>query len=226
MGARARAAALAYTNGKGADGCTIGNLTSRTDSITAYTERFCYDDLNRLQHYALGGSCTASGYKTVAYDPLGNITSKSDVGSYHYPAAGQAHPHAVTSVTGTVNGVTDPTYSYDANGNMTAGAGRTVTRTCPSLALRAFVAPNAPPERLIRTVYRPIQIYRKSRLFSMTSVLHGWRCYGISAPARTPALEQSEDQTAPCAIHSRSIPDTWVTGYSGDIGNTFGPNGL
>jgi hypothetical protein len=26
-----------------------------------------------------------------------------------------------------------------------------------------------------------------------------------------------------CAIPVRSIPDTWVTGYSEDIGNTFGP---
>ena len=29
---------------------------------------------------------------------------------------------------------------------------------------------------------------------------------------------------APC--RSRSIPDTWVTDYSGDIGNTFGLNGF
>lgn len=34
-------------------------------------------------------------------------------------------PHAVTQVAGTLNA----TYSYDANGNMTAGAGRTVTWT-------------------------------------------------------------------------------------------------
>jgi hypothetical protein len=24
----------------------------------------------------------------------------------------------------------------------------------------------------------------------------------------------------------RSVPDTWVTFYTGDMGNTFGPNGL
>src|SRR6266511_1089953 len=28
------------------------------------------------------------------------------------------------------------------------------------------------------------------------------------------------------AAHQWSVPDTWVTVYSGDIGNTFGPKGL
>ncbi len=108
---------------------TIGNLTQRQDTIEGYTENFCYDNLNRLVNYALGASCTASGYSTVAYDALGNITSKTGVGTYSYPAAGQARPHAVSSITGTVNGVVNPTYTYDADGNMTAGAGRTVTWT-------------------------------------------------------------------------------------------------
>lgn len=48
--------------------------------------------------------------------------------------AGNARPHAIAGITGTVNGVTDPTYTYDANGNMTAGAGRTVTYTAFNMA--------------------------------------------------------------------------------------------
>jgi RHS repeat-associated protein len=35
----------------------------------------------------------------------------------------------VASITGTVNGVTNPAYSYDLNGNLTSGAGRTLTYT-------------------------------------------------------------------------------------------------
>src|SRR6202034_2608839 len=31
-------------------------------------------------------------------------------------------PHAVTSIAGTFNGITNPTFSYDANGNMTKRA--------------------------------------------------------------------------------------------------------
>ena len=40
------------------------------------------------------GACTAPGCKAVGYDAagLGNITSKSDVGSYSYPSAGSARP--------------------------------------------------------------------------------------------------------------------------------------
>ena len=59
---------------------------------------------------------------TVSYNNLGNITSKSDVGSYTY-GAGSAGPHAVTSITGTRPG----TYSYDANGNLSSRAGDSIT---------------------------------------------------------------------------------------------------
>jgi hypothetical protein len=70
--------------------------------------------------------------KTVGYDAagIGNITLKSDAGSYSYPAPGSARPHAVASVTGSVDGITNPLYAYDANGNMTCmstGAGCTGT---------------------------------------------------------------------------------------------------
>ena len=108
---------------------TIGNLTSRADTYQGYTEKFCYDVLNRVTNYAVASTCTGTGTKTVAYNDIGNITSKSDVGTYSYPTPGSARPHAISSITGTVNGVVNPSYTYDANGNMTAGAGRTVTWT-------------------------------------------------------------------------------------------------
>jgi len=66
-------------------------------------------------------------------DSLGDITSKSDIGTYSYNASGSGsvRPHAVASIATcsgcTVNGAANPSYTYDANGNMTAGAGRTVT---------------------------------------------------------------------------------------------------
>lgn len=44
------------------------------------------------------------------------------MGSYAYnpSGAGSVRPHAVTSVTGSVNGQSNPSYAYDANGNLTA----------------------------------------------------------------------------------------------------------
>lgn len=97
---------------------TLGNLTQRADANLSLTENFTYDVLNRLTSYAIVGGAA----KTMTYDDLGNITSKSDVGAYVYPGAGNPRPHAVSSAGG-------QPYAYDANGNMIAGAGRTLTWT-------------------------------------------------------------------------------------------------
>jgi len=82
---------------------------------------------NRITSYAIIGGAT----KTVAYDALGNITAKSDVGTYSYNASGSAsvRPHAVAAITPSGTGTTNTTYTYDANGNMLTGNGRTATWT-------------------------------------------------------------------------------------------------
>ncbi|MEX0941679.1 MAG: FG-GAP-like repeat-containing protein [Pseudomonadales bacterium] len=100
----------------------LGNLTSRSDTTYTnnFTESFFYDDLNRL---TATSSATASNL-TLTYDAAGNITSKSNVegGASYYYGAGNAGPHAVTSVGGL-------TYTYDANGNQLTGDGRNITYT-------------------------------------------------------------------------------------------------
>jgi len=102
---------------------TLGNLTYRADFNESLVENFTYDNLNRLTSYQIAGQTA----KTVAYDDMGNITAKSDVGTYTYAAsgAGAVRPHAVQSIAGTLN----TTYNYDANGNMTSGSGRTLAWT-------------------------------------------------------------------------------------------------
>jgi RHS repeat-associated protein len=121
----------------------IGRLSSRADGVESYIEHFCYDALNRLTNSAAsasGGTCTSAGSgftaKTIGYDALGDITSKSDAGTYAYPAsgAGSVQPHAVSGITGTVNGVVNPTFAYDANGNMTSGDNRTMTYAAFNMA--------------------------------------------------------------------------------------------
>ena len=67
-------------------------------------------------HRIVGGATV-----TVAFDALGNITNKSDVGSSNYVYGG-SRPHAVTAAGGN-------SYAYDSDGNMTSGAGRTLTWT-------------------------------------------------------------------------------------------------
>jgi RHS repeat-associated protein len=100
-----------------------GNITQRQDNNLGLTESFGYDADNRITCAALSSSCTGTSF---AYDGgsagAGNLTTQAGVGTYTYPAAGQPRPHAVSSITGTFLGVTNPSFSYDANGNMTARA--------------------------------------------------------------------------------------------------------
>ena len=120
----------------GFDWDTAGNLANRTDThMTGWQqESFCYDLLNRLVNSNFGTTCT--GNTAVTYDSIGDILTKTGTGTYSYPASGPSsvRPHAVSSITGTVNGVVNPTYGYDANGNMTSGAARTITSTSFNMA--------------------------------------------------------------------------------------------
>ena len=64
----------------------LGNLTRRQERSGRknLTENFRYDGLNRLTRYQHFIAGTGQAAKTVTYDALGNITRKSDVGSYSY----------------------------------------------------------------------------------------------------------------------------------------------
>ncbi|WP_338616179.1 RHS repeat-associated core domain-containing protein [Pigmentiphaga sp. CHJ604] len=113
---------LSYTYDK------LGSLQSRQDTNQGLAETFGYDNLNRLITVATqGGGVTGVVTTTVTYDEIGNIKTKSGVGTYAYNASGatSVRPHAVASITGTLAA----TYTYDANGSMLTGAGRTVAYT-------------------------------------------------------------------------------------------------
>ncbi|MBX9641194.1 MAG: RHS repeat-associated core domain-containing protein [Mycobacteriaceae bacterium] len=111
---------------------TLGNMTQRVDVVqSSLTEAFSYDRLNRLLQSSGSGLTTHS----YTYNAIGNITSQSGRGTYRYDASGSCTPgsgggaYAVKCIEGTVNGFTNPAFSYDANGNMTSGLGRTLTYT-------------------------------------------------------------------------------------------------
>ncbi len=110
---------------------SLGNLSTREDSIQGVYESFDYDLLNRLTGGAVYDALddTEREAKTYSYDAVGNIVNKSDVGAedYEYESgneagSGDAGPHAVVSAGGN-------TYEYDDNGNMTSGAGKAMTWT-------------------------------------------------------------------------------------------------
>ncbi len=88
----------------------LGNLEWRRDDTLGNKEDFTYDTLNRVRTSRIT-SPKGNTNVTIAYNALGNITSKTGVGTYHYESA---RPHAVTRVTG----ARPNSYQYDANGNM------------------------------------------------------------------------------------------------------------
>jgi RHS repeat-associated protein len=121
IGADARAQYLRYTYDD------LGNVLSRADEALKRSETFVYDGLNRLtSHTALNIASNATTTVTVAYDSLGNIRQKSDVGTYLYNTLNNPRPHAVSETTG---GSVSSSYYYDGNGNMTSGGGRTYSWT-------------------------------------------------------------------------------------------------
>lgn len=95
-----------------------GNVTQRQNNNVGLTENFFYDNLYRLDHSTLGGVQNLG----LTYDATGNITSRTDVAggaawTYH-----ASKKHAVTQA-----GNSSYTYSYDANGNVNARNGYTVS---------------------------------------------------------------------------------------------------
>ncbi len=96
------------------------NLTQRRDLNQILTENFVPDALNRLSSSTLNGASNLS----VGYDAAGDITSRSDVGTYSYGNA--AHPHGVTAAGSS-------TYTYDANGNVATRNGLANTWTSYNL---------------------------------------------------------------------------------------------
>jgi RHS repeat-associated protein len=75
----------------------LGNVLTRSDANESLTETLTYDNLNRLTQATV--TANIAPVKTFSYSPIGNLLSKSDVGTYTYPLAGAALPHAVSSIT-------------------------------------------------------------------------------------------------------------------------------
>jgi RHS repeat-associated protein len=88
---------------------SAGGLTWSNDERL----NFGYDLLNRLTSAAPDSG--AQGYsQTYQYNAIGNLTYRSDVGSYTYPpsGSGSVRPHAATAAGANYSA------TYDANGNM------------------------------------------------------------------------------------------------------------
>jgi len=79
-----------------------GNLTLREERNRGVQEQFHYDNRDRLDYVLRGGSVVLD----LGYDDIGNVTYKSDVGTYRYDSNRKQMVLAVAA----------NSYSYDANG--------------------------------------------------------------------------------------------------------------
>jgi len=125
---------------------SVNNVNSRTNELSSTTQTFSYDNLDRLISYQNGSETI-----DVDYDDIGNITYKSDVGTYSYNSAkphaltrvdlplGQGDPLAKFQVTahidgqdqtvGAPNNIHGQNFEYDANGNITISGDRRISWT-------------------------------------------------------------------------------------------------
>jgi RHS repeat-associated protein len=137
-GANASVQNLAYTYDK------RGNLLTRSDSNQSLSESFLYDNLNRITSNTVNSTGAGLVTQTYAYDSIGNITRRSDVGTYAYGAV-NTRPHAVAQITRADGSIRQFTYDNsgnlvqeverDAANNVIAPRGRTETWTSFNMPL-------------------------------------------------------------------------------------------
>jgi RHS repeat-associated protein len=126
-----------------------GNVTTLNDTVVNnVSHTYEYDNLDRLLSAAGSG---AGGYpaQTYTYDAIGNIMSKSDVGSYTYDARNPDNsrkPHAVSRT----SGVKTIALTYDNNGNMVSRINST-----DGITLTVSWNEDNKPTSIVRTGYLP-----------------------------------------------------------------------
>ncbi|MDP2326418.1 MAG: RHS repeat-associated core domain-containing protein, partial [Gammaproteobacteria bacterium] len=120
-----------------------GNLTRRTQPNAQ--ENFSYDAFNRLDVASLTAGGTTTPTLDMAYDPNGNITSKTvggaggGTGTYSYATTGGG-PHAVSNISGNHGG----TFHYDAAGNLDCRSWNTGAGACNAGSTTLWYSFNLP----------------------------------------------------------------------------------
>ena len=105
----------------------VGNMLARSDLLNDLTETFTYDALDRLTSSQLSDATTTQTAVDYYYNAWGTSPLRGMWGRIPIPPHPilNPRPHAVTGIS--FNGGGSATYTYDNNGNMTSGDGRTLT---------------------------------------------------------------------------------------------------
>jgi len=97
-----------------------GSLKTRFDALNDIQEVFNYDALDLLDDWTYTDSSGGDLYKDYQYDDQGNMTFKTGTGEMRYE---DGFSNRLTSRTKPNNAIEQ--YTYDDNGNMETGDGRT-----------------------------------------------------------------------------------------------------
>jgi RHS repeat-associated protein len=108
-----------------------GNLSTRT-TPNGGQENLVYDGFDQLTEHTQSYPSGLETLESYSYDPLGNITFRTGVGSYTYGGLG---PHAVSSIGASNN------YIYDGNGNQVTRTGDLVQDAPQTLYYNDFQMP-------------------------------------------------------------------------------------
>ncbi len=95
----------------------MGRMTKVRSNRPKGNWDYAYDELDQLLSATNLDDATLT--QSFTYDEAGNTTYNSALGTYSYPAATAPRPHAPTDVAGQA-------LTYDNNGNMLSGMGRTI----------------------------------------------------------------------------------------------------
>ena len=194
-----------------------GSLKSRQAIVGSnlqnelFAEEAFYDDLGRfkrIEHLA-----TRDVLLRVDYDAIGNITAKSDVGSYRYDGP---QPHAATSAG-------DSSYHYDHSGNLIVSEdiGFTYQRfgaiaTAYNDHMKLSFAYSARRQRILKQAGQEQTVYLPNRLGQVTfSGKNTATTFNIPLPdgRRIASLQtRSSDISSPANAES-VISDAWYPFY-------------
>jgi len=108
----------------------MGRSSQDHTGTDLYAEQFGFDALFRLRVSRLDSTIGGPVYSRavgIDYDGIGNLTRKSDFADLYEYGQGGAGPHAVTTVSS--GGTPITSFTYDANGNLLTGDGRTISYT-------------------------------------------------------------------------------------------------
>jgi len=114
---------MRYQYNAAGNATTIDDMANRSADINdASLKNIQYDDLHRVTGYSYyQGAASRLMAETYVYDDVGNLTENGDTfGALTYTYNNANHAHAVSSIG-------NDTFSYDVNGNMTVGRGRTLS---------------------------------------------------------------------------------------------------